>query len=107
MNRRRVGLGLILGVLLLLPPRPVAGEPPAGLTLTVKLSLAPPVTLRCRGPVTLYSLPEKGLALAPPAVERPLAGSVRRYHPPPTDLAGRAGRGTDSPCVGTGRFVDH
>ncbi|MBA2131995.1 SpoIID/LytB domain-containing protein [Capillibacterium thermochitinicola] len=71
MNRRMVGLGLILGVLLLLPPRPVAGEPSALLVLTVKLSLAPPVTLRCRGPVTLYSLPEKGLALAPPLSNAP------------------------------------
>ncbi|NLM36546.1 MAG: SpoIID/LytB domain-containing protein [Firmicutes bacterium] len=69
MNRRLVFL-LFLGVLLM-PPAPVATEPPAVVVLTVKLSLAPPVTLRCRGPVRLYSLPEKVLPLTPPLSAAP------------------------------------
>ena len=70
MNGRIVALVLMLGIVFL-SQAPVGSEHPAVPALTVKLSLEPPVTLRCLGPATLFYLPENALAPKPPLSAAP------------------------------------
>ena len=83
MNGRiyRVALVLVLG-LMFFPPATVVSEAPTVLGLTVKLSLEPPVTLRCLGPTALFYLPVKDLVPTPPLSAAPwqeVGGSTIRH----------------------------